>query len=131
MAKIYLIFSLLCIAGWLWLAYHFTGASSGITPCIIKSVSGIPCPSCGTTRGIESLILGRYSEAILHNPLSLISLPLLIISSLLLLTDLLFKKRNFYTLYTRGEQLLKKRYISIIVILLIASNWIWNLIKNP
>jgi len=40
-----------------------------LRPCVFREVTGIPCPSCGTTRGVLALIDGRPLEALTLNPL--------------------------------------------------------------
>ena len=47
---------------WIWLAPH-------LRPCVFRSVTGIPCPSCGATRGVLALIHGHPVEAFGFNPL--------------------------------------------------------------
>ena len=40
-----------------------------LRPCIFRSVTGVPCPSCGATRGVLALIDGRLIDAFILNPL--------------------------------------------------------------
>jgi hypothetical protein len=37
--------------------------------CLIKRFTGIPCPTCGFTRGVFSLLHGNITRAWLYNPL--------------------------------------------------------------
>ena len=37
--------------------------------CLIKRCTGIPCPTCGFTRGLLSLLHGNITQAWLYNPL--------------------------------------------------------------
>ncbi|MHC4559308.1 MAG: DUF2752 domain-containing protein [Planctomycetota bacterium] len=37
--------------------------------CLIKRCTGIPCPTCGFTRGALSLLHGQVGQAWLYNPL--------------------------------------------------------------
>ena len=37
--------------------------------CLFKWLTGVPCPTCGFTRGILSLFQGQISRAWLYNPL--------------------------------------------------------------
>jgi hypothetical protein len=37
--------------------------------CLFKRVTGVPCPTCGFTRGVFSLLRGHPVEAWLCNPL--------------------------------------------------------------
>lgn len=36
--------------------------------CLFKELTGIPCPACGTTRAVVSLLSGDMSNAFLYNP---------------------------------------------------------------
>ena len=37
--------------------------------CPVKSISGLPCPTCGSTRGSLALLDGRILDALAFNPL--------------------------------------------------------------
>jgi len=47
-----------------WLGHH-------LFVCTLKRLTGIPCPTCGSTRGVISLLHGHPIEAWKHNPLVL------------------------------------------------------------
>ena len=40
-----------------------------VSLCLFKHVTGLPCPTCGFTRGVLSLLSGRPGQGWLHNPL--------------------------------------------------------------
>lgn len=48
----------------LWI--HLTGM---LRPCMFREVTGIPCPSCGSTRGVLAVMDGRVLDALTLNPL--------------------------------------------------------------
>jgi len=50
----------------IWLSAHF---HSPIQLCLIKHLTGLPCPTCGFTRGALSLLSGHVAQAWLYNPL--------------------------------------------------------------
>ena len=55
-------------------------------PCPMHAIIGLPCPGCGLSRGLVSLLAGQWQTALQHHlfsPLLLIVLTLLGISSLL------------------------------------------------
>jgi hypothetical protein len=120
------------IAGYFWLAYHFfvsNAKTNGITVCPIKTITGVPCPSCGTTRSVLSIIDGHFGEAILLNPLGYIVLALMIVIPIGLAYDYLSEKSFFIDAYKKTEQRIRKRTIAIPLILLILFNWLWNIYK--
>lgn len=40
-----------------------------LTPCLFRRLTGVPCPSCGATRGVLALLDGRPFDALALNPL--------------------------------------------------------------
>ncbi len=51
------------------LAAWLRPAGSAVTLCILRNVTGLPCPTCGSTRSVRALAAGRPIEALGHNPL--------------------------------------------------------------
>ena len=49
-----------------WLSAHF---HRPVQLCLIKHVTGVPCPTCGFTRGALSLLGGHLVQSWLYNPL--------------------------------------------------------------
>ena len=49
----------------LWLAL-----APNLRPCIFRSLTGIPCPTCGTTRAATAFLSGDLSGAFIANPLA-------------------------------------------------------------
>lgn len=45
-----------------------------VTGCVFKAGTGVPCPSCGSTRALESLAAGDLVGALLVNPLAVLAL---------------------------------------------------------
>ena len=66
------VWAVIVVLGWLalggaavWLSsYH----DRVVTLCLIKRVTGLPCPTCGFTRGVLSLLSGRPGQGWLYNP---------------------------------------------------------------
>lgn len=49
----------------LWLA------AAGFLPrCAFKALTGLPCPTCGTTRAAQAMLQGRLLDAFAVNPLA-------------------------------------------------------------
>jgi hypothetical protein len=44
-----------------------------ITACVFKARTGVPCPSCGSTRAMEALAAGDPAAAMAQNPLAVIA----------------------------------------------------------
>ncbi len=47
--------------------------------CPIKYILGFPCPFCGTTRALISLIQGNIKTAFYYHPLFILAIPFLIL----------------------------------------------------
>lgn len=58
-----------------WLSSHFDLA---VTLCLFKRITGLPCLTCGFTRGALCLLRGRPDQTWLYNPLLFSVLALLI-----------------------------------------------------
>jgi hypothetical protein len=44
-----------------------------LRPCIFRSLTGVPCPSCGTTRAAMAFLDGDIVAALAANPLAAVS----------------------------------------------------------
>lgn len=45
-----------------------------LPPCPFRTLTGVPCPTCGTTRAVLALSRGHVGEAFLHNPMVTVGL---------------------------------------------------------
>jgi hypothetical protein len=48
-------------------------------PCPLRTVTGIPCPMCGMTRGVTALVHGDIARAVVLNPGALLVVALAIV----------------------------------------------------
>ncbi len=126
--RFYIGFSVLLAAGFTWLALNIHGQYTA-SLCMFKNTTGIPCPACGTTRGIMQLFHGEIWNAILANPLSIPAAIALAILPGWLLYDLLRKKESLYQTFRNTESIIKQKRFAIALVLMVVCNWIWNLIK--
>ncbi len=130
---LYLIITLGLIAGYSWLAYILlreTPKHHSMPVCFFKNITGVPCPSCGNTRSVLTLIKGNFTDAVLINPLGLIIAFILLIFPFWLLYDTVYKKDTLYKSYLNFEKIVKNKYIATVLIVLLIANWIWNIQKG-
>lgn len=132
--RFYIILTLLVIAGWgLILADRFILHGfflEGRTLCVIKNLTGYPCPSCGIRGGIGYLTRLEFGRAIMQNPLSLIVAAGGLAVPVWMVRDLIQRDNSLYRFNKRtGNWLRKNPLIILILILLILVNWIWNFYK--
>ncbi len=131
--KLYTIIFTACMAGYIWLYFLLSIKKTevnNINVCFIKSITNIPCPSCGSTRSIFYLLNGDFLQSLLTNPFGLIIVAILTVSPLWILFDLVTKKDSLHYIYSQMEMHLKKKKYAIPAILLVILNWIWNIKKG-
>ena len=131
--KIYWIMSTLSLVGYIWIGFqlfHSTDAYHGFDFCMFKSLTGVPCPSCGITRSILQLYHGQFTEAILINPLGLIAAVMLVIVPLWIVYDITRNSQSMATYYRKTERVLQKQSIYFPLIALLLLNWYWNIEKG-
>lgn len=131
--KLYFILFIACMAGYIWL---FIGISelqiknTSVEVCLIKHITDIPCPSCGSTRSIISLLNGNLLKSILINPLGLVIAIIMFLAPIWIIIDILTKRCTLLIFYFKIEQYLRKKQYAIPLILLVIINWIWNITKG-
>lgn len=91
-------------------------------PCYFKKIFSIPCPSCGLTRSIFSILNLNIIKSIYYNILGIPIFVITIITYLLILIDII-KKENYLTSFWL---FLSKKY-KFIIILLVISFFINNI----
>lgn len=132
--KLYLLLTIACLAGYIWLFINYSRSaapgSNETGVCLIKEVTNIPCPSCGATRAVLTLLEGHFMESLFWNPLGVILLLILVISPLWLAFDLLSGRDTLYCFYNKMETILREKWVAIPAIGLVLGNWIWNIIKG-
>ncbi len=66
---------------------------TGVTLCLFRACTGIPCPGCGMTRSMSCGLRGMFLESWHYHPLGLIILALFIATALLSLLPGLWQQR--------------------------------------
>lgn len=132
--QLYSLILVISSAGYAWLGWNlYTHAAHGdehFTVCMFKSLTGIPCPACGTTRSILSVLHADFSNALLINPLGILLFAAMIVLPLWVITDMLRRQNSFFRFYAFAEAKLAQRAIALPAIALISANWIWNIYKH-
>lgn len=131
--KLYYLILIACLAGYVWLYISYTWATYGnnhIGVCLIKHVTNVPCPSCGTTRSVISLSHGNFIEALSINPLGYFIGLIMTISPLWIIMDIFLRKDTFYNAYQRMEALFKRPMVIAVFSITILINWVWNIMKG-
>ena len=129
--KLYSLLLIACLAGFIYLFYNIhTLQSQTFRVCIIKNVTGFPCPSCGTTRAVTLILEGKFIESLLLNPFGILVAVVMTIFPFWILIDIILKKESFFRMYKKAEATIRKPWLASILILLVLLNWIWNIYKH-
>jgi hypothetical protein len=98
--------------------------------CPIHRFVHIPCPSCGSTRSVLSLMHGDLAGGLYWNPLGFFIFAVLVVAPFWLAYDLILKKSTLFQFYQLCENTLRRRWVAIVAIIVILVNWVWNIYKN-
>lgn len=89
--------------------------------CGFHALTGLPCPSCGSSRMIAALVQGRVAEAFMWNPLAFAGVLAVAVWATASTLRLLFSLPVWRVVLESGEALA----IRIAAVMLIAGNWIY------
>lgn len=132
--KLYNLVLTACFLGYSWLFFFkfFANSSSkiGLTACLFKRITNIPCPSCGTTRAVQEIVQGNIISSLWINPFGLIVASIMFCAPLWIIYDYLAKKETFHTFYLKIESIIRTRKVAFFLILLVLLNWVWNINKQ-
>lgn len=129
--RLYVIILIACFFGTLYFLCHsYTSDSTVPSVCLIKNITGYPCPSCGTTRALSYLSKGQVLQSLQQNPFGIIVGFCMLVLPLWIGLDLLKKKATFYRFYLKTETEIRKPKVALVLLLLVILNWIWNLYKH-
>ncbi len=114
--KLYMTIMLACSVGYLylWTGFAFT--------CFFKTLTGIPCPACGTTR----FILGDFTHG---NPLGIIVGAAMLLP-ILVIFDLFTRGDRVIRLYLWAEKKCRQPMVAAFLIGLVVLNWFWTIYKG-
>jgi hypothetical protein len=130
--KLYTFLIIILIAGYGWFGFNLLTPNTGnhFPACPFKTVTSIPCPSCGSTRSIEYALHGDLSNALLTNPLGLVTLSIMVVLPVWIVIDLIRRRESFYLFYRATEQKISRGIWAAVLIILVLANWIWNILKD-
>ena len=109
--KLYLILLIACLAGYIWLYFSLTKnitESKSFEVCLIKYVTNIPCPSCGSSRSIISLTKGDFIGALNFNPIGYLVAIIMLIAPIWIIADTIKRTNTLFDFYLKIETYLKK-----------------------
>jgi hypothetical protein len=123
-----------CSVAYTWIGLHqwnkTTETNRHIPVCLIKEVSNVPCPSCGSTRSITALISADFYTALITNPIGYIIAVILIVTPPWIIFDFVTSRSTFHSAFKSVETWLQRRQVAFIFWTLVLLNWIWNIQKE-
>lgn len=132
--KLYVVLGAACTAGYVWLYLNLSMPKALSHPhvevCLMKHLTDVPCPSCGSTRSVLAMLNGNISEALYWNPLGIILLLGLLVIPPWIGLDAWTRRRSLPAFYEKMEVLLQKKTVATPLVVLIFINWIWNILKH-
>ncbi len=93
-----------------------------MTLCTFRRLTGVPCPTCGSTRAVLAAGQGRFLEALLHNPF----LAVATVAGLAWLVTRLVLGRTARLDLTRPQ----RRVVWTMIAVLFALNWGYLIIRE-
>jgi len=108
--KEFKILTLLYIIGVAWLLLNVVWPM-GLVVCPLRSVTGVPCPACGTTRGLVHLLHGEPWQAVVSNPNVLLVAPAALVFTLSLVVGWLCRKPFAQQIYAQVQQILSRKRV--------------------
>ena len=128
--KLYLFVIVACLTGFSYLFYSIPySKNTSLSLCMIKNVTGYPCPSCGTTRAIQLLLKNNWMASLQMNPFGILVAVLMVVLPLWIVLDTITRKETFYKSYKKVETIIRTKWIAVFLIVLVLLNWIWNIKK--
>ncbi|WP_396165309.1 DUF2752 domain-containing protein [Flavobacterium sp.] len=129
--KLYLFIIAACLTGFSYLFYsiHYSKSTS-LSLCMVKNVTGYPCPSCGTTRAIQLLLKNNWMASLQMNPFGILVALLMVVLPLWIVSDTITKKETFFNNYQKAEAIIRTKKLAFFLIILVIFNWIWNIKKG-
>ena len=128
--RLYLLLSGLCTAGYAWVAFaYFQGVTEDTGFCLFRTVTGLPCPSCGSTRSVVSILHGDVAGSVHWNLLGYLVLSAMILLPAWIVSDLVSRKDTLYRAFLKAEAILRMKSVAIPAVLILVANWVWNIFK--
>lgn len=112
------------VGGAAWLAYLIENGGSGPVVCLFRRATGLPCPSCGTSRAILALLAGDWGAAWAHNPIGILVGVALFVLPVWAGYELLFGGDRLFRTYRASEALLRRPLVASLAVGFVLLNWV-------
>jgi hypothetical protein len=130
--RLYILILGLSLAGYSWVIlnhYQLRMEKPTLNVCLFRQATGIPCPSCGTTHSVLSILQGKFRQALNENILGFPVALMLVIFPSWILMDMIRKRDGFYRFYYLAESFLRKNWIVWPALIILLINWGWHIFR--
>jgi hypothetical protein len=131
--KLYLVILCFALAGFSWVILNHFLFKTNLprwNVCWFRQVTGIPCPSCGTTHSVLSIMKGDFRQALDENILGFPAAMMLLIVPIWILMDIIFKKESFFIFFYWAESILQRKWIAWSALVLLMAYWGLNIFRH-
>lgn len=104
-----------------WLRRDPTAPTDLATPCLLRAVTGVPCPTCGGTRAAIALAQGRPLAALADNPLVTVVVAATVVWAVCGIVATLVPRWRRRIERSPGDG----RRLVLLALGLVAANWVW------
>ena len=94
--------------------------------CPFHALTGLPCPTCGTTRALAALSGGRLAAALTWNPLAAVAAVSCVLAGLTSATRRVAGLEAFRLETTPGE----RAAVRVAAVLLVGANWAYLVARD-
>lgn len=112
-----------------WVSVSATGVVT-FTPCLVKHLTGYPCPTCGATRAVVAFLRGDVAAAFGLNPLGPVAVVVASLVVLLLAYDLLTRRALLPDVSRWAIAQVARPVVFAPLGLAMVMNWAWNIQKG-
>lgn len=128
----YRLFVGLLIVAYAWLIYvflHIEG-QGGVSPCLSKLFFHIPCPACGTTRGVMCIAKGYFWDAFCMNPNAYLVFVGTLFVTVMMIYDGISGSRTLYKSYLYFDGMMHKKVLLSVFLLIEVVIWAFNIYRG-
>ncbi|MEO6847541.1 MAG: DUF2752 domain-containing protein [Chthoniobacterales bacterium] len=95
--------------------------------CAFRTVTGIPCLTCGSTHSLQALLQRNWLMAIRWNPLCVLTIAAIIMGAIYAVITLVFRLPRIRIINMNAREILLMR---LVVVILIAIDWVYVIITQ-
>jgi hypothetical protein len=128
--RFYGVLLVMLAASYAWIGYNGivrAQQAEGISICIVRTVTGVPCPGCGTTRSVLHVLHGDVLDAVMSNPFGLLAVAALSVLPFWIAVDLARGRASLMHAYDVLNHQLARRAVRVVIVLLVLCVWTWNI----